>query len=156
AEKEFFEREVQPRLGPNDTVFGEANAAAKRELLRGARCLLFPIGWEEPFGMVMIEAMACGTPVVALRGGAVAEVVEHGVTGIVCDRPEELSAAIAAAAALDPAACRARVAEHFSSEQLAAGYERIYRDVVRRRTPVRGTHVPPRRATTHVRLKEVV
>jgi len=144
SEKEYFENEVRPRLGPNDTVFGEADAVAKRELLANARCLLFPITWEEPFGMVMIEAMACGTPVVALRGGAVGEVVRDGVTGIVCDLPMELPPAIEAAAALDPADCRRHVANHFGFEQFGAGYERIYREVVGRRA-VPGSHVALRR-----------
>ena len=127
-EKEYFEREVRPRLRETDQVVGVADALTKRELLTGARCLLFPIQWEEPFGMVMIEAMACGTPVVALRGGAVPEVVEDGVTGIVCDRPEDLPAALDAVRSLDPAACRARVAERFSAEAMARGYEAAYRE----------------------------
>ncbi|MEU8898909.1 glycosyltransferase family 4 protein [Nocardia sp. NPDC048505] len=126
AEKAYFQRSVRPMLGERDFIFGEADAMAKRLLLSQARCLLFPIRWEEPFGIVMIEAMACGTPVVALRGGAVEEVVEHGVTGFICDDPAELPAAMAAAAELDPVACRNRVIKHFSVDQLGAGYEDAY------------------------------
>ncbi|MEV0248007.1 glycosyltransferase family 4 protein [Nocardia sp. NPDC050712] len=126
AEKDYFKRTVRPMLGEKDFVFGEANAIAKRLLLSQARCLLFPIRWEEPFGIVMIEAMACGTPVVAMRGGAVSEVVEHGVTGFICDDPAELPEAMAAAAHLDPMACRRRVVEHFSVDRLGAGYEASY------------------------------
>ncbi|GAB2634484.1 glycosyltransferase family 4 protein [Nocardia goodfellowii] len=126
AEKAYFQRSVRPLLSEKDFVFGEADAIAKRLLLSQARCLLFPIRWEEPFGIVMIEAMACGTPVVALRGGAVSEVVEHGVTGFICDDPAELPAAMAAAAELDPVACRRRVIEHFSVDRLGAGYEASY------------------------------
>ncbi len=125
-EKAYFESAVRPLLRDTDFVFGEADQIAKRLLLASARCLLFPIRWEEPFGIVMIEAMACGTPVVALRGGAVEEVVDHGVTGIICDDPAELPAAIAAADDLDPAACRRRVVERFSVDQLGAGYEAAY------------------------------
>ncbi|WP_280264035.1 glycosyltransferase family 4 protein [Nocardia wallacei] len=125
-EKAYFERSVRPLLSDRDIVFGEADAVAKKLLLSQARCLLFPIRWEEPFGIVMIEAMVCGTPVVALRGGAVAEVVEDGVTGIICDDPAELPAAIAKAGDIDPAACRRRVMERFSTEHLGAGYEAVY------------------------------
>ncbi len=125
-EKAYFERSVRPLLTDRDLVFGEADSVAKKLLLSQARCLLFPIRWEEPFGIVMIEAMVCGTPVVALRGGAVEEVVEHGVTGIICDDPAELPAAIAASAELNPAACRRRVMERFATEHLGAGYEAVY------------------------------
>ena len=126
-EKQYFDREVAPRLTDQDHVFGVADAVAKRDLLSRARCLLFPVQWEEPFGMVMIEAMACGTPVVALRCGAVPEVVQHGVTGLICDTPEELPAALAEVTRIDPAACRKHVAEEFSAQELARGYERAYR-----------------------------
>ncbi|MFE2754177.1 glycosyltransferase family 4 protein [Actinosynnema sp. NPDC059335] len=129
-EKEYFEAEVRPRLTEHDHVFGVADATEKRKLLSAARCLLFPIRWEEPFGMVMIEAMACGTPVVALRAGAVPEVVVDGVTGLVRDDPEELVAALHDVRELDPAACRAHVAAHFDVDALGAGYEAAYREVV--------------------------
>ncbi|WP_167120254.1 glycosyltransferase family 4 protein [Amycolatopsis viridis] len=129
-EKEYFEREVRPRLTDNDHVFGVADATAKRDLLAKARCLLFPIQWEEPFGMVMIEAMACGTPVVALRSGAVPEVVVDGVTGLVRDDPADLVQALHDVRHLDPAKCRAHVAEHFDVAGLGAGYETAYRRAV--------------------------
>ncbi|WP_370876657.1 glycosyltransferase family 4 protein [Amycolatopsis thermophila] len=130
VEKEYFEREVRPRLTEHDHVFGVADATAKRELLAKARCLLFPIQWEEPFGMVMIEAMACGTPVVALRSGAVPEVVVDGVTGLVRDDPADLVRALHDVRHLDPAKCRAHVAEHFDIGGLGAGYEAAYRRAV--------------------------
>lgn len=129
-EKEYFDREVKPRLRSTDHVFGVADATAKRRLLAEARCLLFPVQWEEPFGMVMIEAMACGTPVVALRGGAVPEVVVDGVTGFIRERPEELPDALRRVGELDPAACRAHVAERFTDAHLGAGYEAAYRRVL--------------------------
>ncbi|MCV7268170.1 glycosyltransferase family 4 protein [Mycolicibacterium doricum] len=144
GEKAYFDQCVRPLLTENDHVFGPADAAAKRELLSGARCVLFPVQWEEPFGMVMIESMACGTPVVALRRGAVPEVIVDGVTGIICDDPAELPDAIAAAAALEPAACRRHVAANFSVSQFGSGYERIYRRMVDRR-PTPGNGVTPRR-----------
>jgi len=131
AEKAYFEQEVRPLLTDSDHFFGPADAVSKRKLLAGARCLLFPVLWEEPFGMVMIEAMACGTPVVALRGGAVPEVVIDGVTGLIHDRPAELPAAIERAASLDPAACRRHVAANFGVAQLGSGYEQIYQQLAR-------------------------
>ena len=96
-----------------------ADATLKREMLANARCMLFPVRWQEPFGMVMIESMVCGTPVVALRNGSVPEVVESGVTGFVCDEPSELAPAIDASTALDPAACRRRVITKFSTTTMA-------------------------------------
>jgi glycosyltransferase involved in cell wall biosynthesis len=130
AEKAYFEQEVRPLLTDSDHIFGPADAVSKRKLLVGARCLLFPVLWEEPFGMVMIEAMACGTPVVALRGGAVPEVVVEGVTGLICDRSAELPAAIERAPSLDPAACRRHVAANFGVAQFGSGYEQIYKQLV--------------------------
>jgi glycosyltransferase involved in cell wall biosynthesis len=127
AEKEYFEREVAPRMRPQDVMFGMAGSADRQRLLADARCLLFPIQWEEPFGMVMIEAMACGTPVVALNWGAVPEVVVSGVTGIVCDDPSELPAALDAVTTIDPYACRAHVVDHFDAQALGAGYVTAYR-----------------------------
>jgi glycosyltransferase involved in cell wall biosynthesis len=130
----YFDEQVKPLLRESDHVFGMADAQAKRKLLAEARCLLFPIRWEEPFGMVMIEAMACGTPVVALRGGAVPEVLVDGVTGVICDSPDELPAAIEKAKTLDPAACRKHVAAHFGVGRFGAGYEQIYRNLLRQRS----------------------
>jgi len=130
AEKAYFKREIRPRLTASDYMYGMADAAQKRKLLAEARCLLFPVQWEEPFGMVMIEAMACGTPVVALRGGAVAEVVEHGRTGLICDQPEDLAKALLEVDRIDPAACRSRVESLFDVDRLGSGYESIYRQAI--------------------------
>ena len=132
---EYFEHAVAPRLGDDVEWIGEVGGRRKAELLAGARCLLFPIDWEEPFGLVMIEAMACGTPVVALRRGAVPEVVDHARTGWVCHRPAELPAALARAHEIDPLDCRAAVEERFSAAALAAGYERVYRRTAAVRPP---------------------
>lgn len=129
-EREFFEDCVQPLLTDDDLVFGEADSTQKRTLLADARCLLFPIRWEEPFGMVLIEAMACGTPVVAMRGGAVEEVVEHGVTGWVCDEAAALPDYMLRSEEIDPRACRSRVERLFSVDRLAAGYEAVYLETV--------------------------
>ncbi|GAA3138767.1 glycosyltransferase family 4 protein [Planomonospora alba] len=126
VEQAYFDEYVRPRLGPDAEYVGEADAARKRELLAAARCLLFPILWEEPFGMVMIEAMACGTPVVALGRGSVPEVVAEGRTGLICSDPGELPGAIERAGAIDPLACRRHVERRFDLDVMARGYERVY------------------------------
>jgi glycosyltransferase involved in cell wall biosynthesis len=126
AERDYFEAEIEPRLGPGVEHLGEANTTLKRELLAAAYCLAFPIQWEEPFGMVMIEAMACGTPVVAIGKGAVPEVVVDGVTGFIRDKPDELPEAIDAAGRLSPASCREHARQHFDIEVMVSGYERVY------------------------------
>lgn len=130
AERRYFEERVAPLLGPGTEYVGEADAALKRELLSGAQALVFPIQWEEPFGMVMIEAMACGTPVVALRRGSVPEVVADGVTGIIVDDAAQLPDAVARAQELDPAASRRHTAANFDIPVMAERYERVYRMLV--------------------------
>jgi glycosyltransferase involved in cell wall biosynthesis len=130
TEHTYFETEVRPRLGSDAVFVGEVDMPGKQELYAAAHCLLFPIRWEEPFGMVMIEAMACGTPVVALRRGSVPEIVAHGVTGFVQDDVAELPAAIDAAGTLAPEDCRRRVSRHFDVSIMAARYERVYCDLL--------------------------
>ncbi len=87
---EFFAREVRPRLGGKIEWIGEINDAQKTDFLGNARALLFPIQWEEPFGMVVAESMAAGTPVLAMRRGAMPEVIDHGRNGFLCDSPDEM------------------------------------------------------------------
>jgi glycosyltransferase involved in cell wall biosynthesis len=125
AEHAYFAEHVAPELGADIVWLGELNAAEKYDLLAGARALLFPIAWPEPFGMVMIEAMACGTPVLATARGSVPEVVSDGVTGFVRATPDELIEAVARIGELDRRACRRRVAECFSADAMTAGYERL-------------------------------
>jgi glycosyltransferase involved in cell wall biosynthesis len=129
-ERAYFTREVEPRIDKDVTVFGVADATAKRRLLSRAACMLFPISWEEPFGLVVIEAMACGTPVVALRRGAVPELIVDGQTGIIVDDPSELPGAIARSRQIDPVACRKHVEANFTVEVMAEGYEAVYRQAL--------------------------
>ncbi len=136
AEHEYFEEAVRPRLGRDAEYLGEADAQLKRELFARASALVFPIQWEEPFGMVMAEAMASGTPVVATRRGSVPEVVANGVTGWIVDEVEQLPAAIARAEDLDPADCRARAERCFDLPVMAAGYERVYRELIAERAEI--------------------
>jgi glycosyltransferase involved in cell wall biosynthesis len=132
GERAWFETVIRPQVGTGVEWVGEADGPTKKELLAKARCLIVPIRWEEPFGLVMVEAMACGTPVVALRRGAVPEVVADGVTGIVCDDPADLPQAIGRADELNPASCRQRAHQRFDVAVLAAGYERVYRRLLDR------------------------
>ncbi len=127
AEHAYFAEHVAPALGPDVVWLGELDAPQKFDLLSGARALLFPIAWPEPFGMVMIEAMACGTPVLATAHGSVPEVVADGVTGFVRETPDELIKMVARIGEIDRYACRQRVAELFSAEAMTAAYERLVR-----------------------------
>jgi glycosyltransferase involved in cell wall biosynthesis len=130
AERDYFETRVRPLLGGDVEWVGPVGMADKVDLLGRAGCLLFPPEWREPFGLVVIEAMACGTPVVALRRGAVTELVDDGVTGVVCGSFDALTAGIEVAAGLLPSECRAHVERHFTAEAMARGYEQLYRRVL--------------------------
>jgi glycosyltransferase involved in cell wall biosynthesis len=132
AEREYFEQEIAPRLGPRVRWVGEVDAKSKNALYSGAHCLIFPVCWEEPFGLVMIEAMACGTPVVALDRGAVPEIVDNGITGVVCNGPDSLPRAIGLAGSLKPHVCRRQVHQRFDTGIMTATYERVYREVLER------------------------
>ncbi|MEB3330323.1 MAG: glycosyltransferase family 4 protein [Candidatus Sericytochromatia bacterium] len=126
----FFAEAVAPWLnGRRRRHIGEVGGATKRELLAGARALVFPIRWEEPFGLVMIEAMAAGTPVVATAWGAVPEVVAHGRTGWVVPREAglaELAEGVERVRTCAPEACRDHVAQHFTVARMVAGYVAVY------------------------------
>jgi glycosyltransferase involved in cell wall biosynthesis len=127
AERAYFEQDVRPRLGEDVELIEDADADRTNEILMHARCTVFPIQWREPFGMVMIESMACGTPVVALRNGSVPEVIADGGTGFIRDDPAELPEAIERANTIDPRACRDWVAEHFDVPVMVSRYEDAYR-----------------------------
>lgn len=126
-ERRYLADVIEPLQGPDLTVLRNPDRETCFELMLSARCLIMPIRWEEPFGMVMVEAMATGTPVVALDRGAVPELVRPGETGLVCVDPDDLPQALRDAGGLDPAACVAHVRRAFSAEGMAEGYERVYR-----------------------------
>nr|MDT0659252.1 glycosyltransferase family 4 protein [Micromonospora sp. DSM 115978] len=126
-EQRYLTEVIEPMLGPDVTLLRNADRDTTIRLLLSARCLIMPIRWEEPFGMVMVEAMATGTPVVALRRGAVPELIESGETGLICDDPAELPAALRTVTDLEPAACVDRVERHFSARRMAEGYLPVYR-----------------------------
>ncbi len=130
-EKEYFDEFVEPHLGHGIEYLGEVNHGTKVELLQNARATLFPIEWEEPFGLVMIESMACGTPVIATRHGAVPEVIEDGRSGVIVDNWREIPAALERADAIDPVECRHYAEELFAPERMVADYERAYEAATR-------------------------
>jgi glycosyltransferase involved in cell wall biosynthesis len=128
---DYYEAQIRPLFeDPLVEYVGEVTDDEKDAFLGQALALLFPIKWPEPFGLVMAEAMATGTPVITSRFGSVPEVVEDGVTGILCDSVEEMSLACARIESLDRAACRQHVEERFSVPAMADGYEAIYRRLV--------------------------
>jgi len=124
---DYFDRAVRPLLGEDAVYVGPVDDAAKGRLLGNARALLFPIDWPEPFGLVMIEAMACGTPVIAWDRGSVPEIVEDGVTGFIVASEAEAVAAIHRVGDLDRARVRRRFEERFTAERMASDYLAIYR-----------------------------
>ena len=125
-EHRYFHELVEPHLDDEIEYLGEVTHGEKVELLQNARATLFPIEWEEPFGLVMIESMACGTPVIATRHGAVPEVIDDGVSGIVVDNYREMPAALERADALDPLDCRRYAEERYSPERMVEDYLRVY------------------------------
>jgi glycosyltransferase involved in cell wall biosynthesis len=130
-EREYFAEFVEPHLGIHGIEYlGEVSHGTKVELLQDARATLFPIDWEEPFGLVMIESMACGTPVIATNRGAVPEVIEHGRSGIIVEHYREMATALEQADALDPRECRRYVEERFSPERMVDDYVLAYREAM--------------------------
>jgi glycosyltransferase involved in cell wall biosynthesis len=131
VDQEYYESQIRPLFeDPLIDYVGEVTDAEKDAFLGQARALLFPIKWPEPFGLVMAEAMATGTPVITSRFGSVPEVIADGVTGILCDSVEEMALACARIESLDRSACRRRVEACFSMPAMVDGYEAIYQRLV--------------------------
>lgn len=127
ADRRYFETEIAPLFElPFVDYVGEIGEAEKQDFLGGATALLFPIDWREPFGLVMIEAMACGTPVVAWRGGSVDEVISDGVSGFVVEDLDESVDATYRAAMLDRRQCREAFEQRFTADRMARDYVRVY------------------------------
>jgi glycosyltransferase involved in cell wall biosynthesis len=131
-EKVYFRELVEPHLDDQIEYLGEVNHGQKVELLQNARVTLFPIEWEEPFGLVMIESLACGTPVIATRYGAVPEVIEHGVGGLIVNDYKEMVDAIPETDAMDPWECRSYVEERFAPERMVADYVAAFEQAIAR------------------------
>jgi glycosyltransferase involved in cell wall biosynthesis len=125
-EKHFYEEQVKPLLGNGVEYIGEVANGERLELLRGARALLNPIRWPEPFGLVMIEALACGTPVLTFAEGAAPEIVDDGVTGFVCDDEAAMVRAISRIDGLDRSACRAAAEDRFSTARMVRDHLALF------------------------------
>lgn len=142
-DRQFFHEVIEPLVDGEQVIFeGEADARLKRDLYRSAACVLMPITWDEPFGLVLTEAMSCGTPVIVFRRGAAAEIVEHGETGFVVANVDEMVDAVGAIHTLDPAYCRARMEERFDAPVMATRYLEIYRSILGVRDRARPVAVP--------------
>jgi len=129
-ERAYWDEMVAPTLNDEVEVFEAVTHETKTDLLSRARAMVFPIQWPEPFGLVMVEAMACGTPVVACPAGAAVELVEEGVTGFLRDSIDDLAGAVGEVDRCSPTACRERVSRHFSADAMVTGYEKILSDLV--------------------------
>jgi glycosyltransferase involved in cell wall biosynthesis len=130
--REYFEEKIKPHLSRRIRYIGEIGQKEKAAFFGNAKALLYPIEWEEPFGLVMIEALAAGTPVIAFRRGAAPEIIEHGKTGFVVDTIEDMVRAMAAIDTIDRATCRREFEKRFTVKTMTDGYERVYADILRR------------------------
>jgi glycosyltransferase involved in cell wall biosynthesis len=155
VDAEYFEHTIRPLIQPPLIEYvGEIGEGEKDEFLGSARALLFPIDWPEPFGLAMIESLACGTPVIAYRRGSVPEVIEDGVTGFIVSSLEEAVDAASRVGSLDRKACRAAFDQRFSARRMAEDYVEVYRRVMER--PVRLVQVPlqPEVAAVGLRMSD--
>ena len=134
GERGYFKEQLEPKIDGRDIqLTGEVNDDTKEQFLAEAAALLFPIDWPEPFGLVMIEAMACGTPVIAYRHGSVPEVIDEGVTGFVVDSEEEAVRAVRRLGEIDRCQVRACFERRFAARRMASEYVALYEELVRRR-----------------------
>jgi glycosyltransferase involved in cell wall biosynthesis len=131
ADRAYFEQVIKPRLSSPDVEYiGEINESQKNEFLGNALALMFTIDWPEPFGLAMIEALACGTPVIACPCGSVPEVLRHGVSSIIATEFDDLVKAVKNIESISRAACRKEFEKRFTADVMAAQYERIFHDLI--------------------------
>jgi glycosyltransferase involved in cell wall biosynthesis len=152
VDEAYWEEQIRPMVEahPNVEFIGEIDESKKPDFLGGAAALLFPVDWPEPFGLVTIEAMACGTPVIAFRRGAIPEVVEHGISGFIVDSVEQAVTAVRQIASLDRRKVRAEFERRFTAERMAGQYLDIYRRLAAARAKsVSAPGLKARRATLH-------
>jgi glycosyltransferase involved in cell wall biosynthesis len=142
-EHRYFAERVEPMLGEDAVFLGAVAGVQKLELLAGAEALLNPIRWPEPFGLVMIEALACGTPVLSFAAGAAPEIVEHGRTGFLCADEADMARALGEVRGLDRAACRASALSRFSAARMALDHLRLYGELLADPIDLRSTSTGP-------------
>jgi glycosyltransferase involved in cell wall biosynthesis len=131
---DYYEQQIKPHIdGKQIEYLGETDHEQKSALIGGAVATLFPITWREPFGLVMIESMAAGTPVIAMALGSTTEIISHGKTGFLCNNVDEFVEAIDQVAQLNRNDCRDHVSKHFSVQKMTAGYEAVYQQVLAKR-----------------------
>jgi glycosyltransferase involved in cell wall biosynthesis len=137
VDEAYFREQIEPLLNqPGVEFLGEVNEQGKAKLLGDARALLFPVDWPEPFGLVMIEAMACGTPVLAFRRGSVAEIIDEGVTGAIVDTMDEAVRKLPHVLSLDRRKVRHRFEQRFTATRMARDYVHVYRFLLKHERPV--------------------
>jgi glycosyltransferase involved in cell wall biosynthesis len=142
VERRYFAECVEPLLGPDAAYVGEVGGQCKLDLLAGAEALVNPIRWPEPFGLVMIEALACGTPVLSFPEGAAPEIIEHGRTGFLSTDEDDMAARVLLVRDLDRGACRASVEARFSTERMVEDHLVLYRRLLERRLTLRHRKTP--------------
>lgn len=155
----FFNAQVKPDIdGVAVQYLGEVSHSQKVELMGGAIATLFPTEWQEPFGLVMIESMACGTPVIALNRGSVSEVVAHKQTGFVCESIEQCCQAVDQIGNIQRDICRKHVSHRFCAERMVWEYESLYRDLLSQkyREPSRATYAGDQHHITRQQLHDNV
>jgi glycosyltransferase involved in cell wall biosynthesis len=131
-DEQYFTEQVAPHIDGEQVVFhGSVDPRRRGEVLGASAALLHPIAFDEPFGLSVVESMACGTPVIAYRRGSMPEVVDEGTTGFLVRTPEQAVAAVSRIAAIDRAGCRARARQRFTADRMVSDYLRIYRDITR-------------------------
>lgn len=128
---DFFTKKVKPLMGKNVEFYELVSSEKKLRFYQQAKCVLFPIRWEEPFGLVMTEAMSCGTPVVAMNHGSVPEIIKHGETGFVAENEKEFLEYAKRVDEIDPKKCRRWVEKNFSIKSMTDGYEKLYRKILK-------------------------
>jgi len=153
SDREYFDTVIKPLLStPGVEFIGEINETQKQEFLGGALALLFPVDWPEPFGLVMIEALACGTPVIARPCGSVPEVLRHGISGFIESSIDDLVQAVHKVRDIPRGTCRDEFERRFTAEVMADNYEQVYYQLADMRRKMQGTVVRPEHTTHDVAL----